>query len=175
MDEFETSPVLGQITSEFYLWLWWKSERGDGEIRLGGALGAIDMWVDERLVFSTPGQKRSGTVLVGDDPGGWVEARAALWGGKVLNEVRVGLRKEDREYLVTLRGEDIKLASVRLPAGRCDTIEDIVFERLSFYEELHLIVSALFHQFAEERTSPSWKEEVETSIFQWVSEGIVEA
>ena len=43
------------------------------------------------------------------------EARAALAGGKVLHEVRIGMRREDREFFVTLKGPAMHLTGLKLP------------------------------------------------------------
>ena len=36
--------------------------------------------------------------MTGDNPAATLEARAALAGGKILQEIRVGIRRDDREY-----------------------------------------------------------------------------
>jgi hypothetical protein len=67
-------------------------------------VGAIHLWVDDRLAFRRPEDTKVTAVMTGENPAASLEARAALAGGKVLQEIRVGLRRDDREFFFTLKG-----------------------------------------------------------------------
>ena len=114
-------------------------------------------WVDDRLSFRSAGEDKVNAVLTGDNPSTTPEARAALAGGKVLRDVRLALRRDDREYAVTLRGSGIQIAGAKLPAlVKTGDPAEIIYERMFLYEELNWMVGAMFRRFAEERTSPEW-------------------
>jgi hypothetical protein len=113
--------------------------------------------VDDRLSFRSAGEDKVNAVLTGDNPSTTPEARAALAGGKVLRDVRLALRRDDREYAVTLRGSGIQIAGAKLPAlVKTGDPAEIIYERMFLYEELNWMVGAMFRRFAEERTSPGW-------------------
>lgn len=151
--EAETPP---HIASDFYLWLWFASEVGGGQIELPEQ-APFSWWVDDRLSFRPVGEDKVHAVLTGDNPSTTPEARAALAGGKVLRDVRLAMRRDDREYSVTLRGPNISISGAKLP-GLVKTGDpaEILYERMFLYEELHWMVGTMFRKFAEERASERW-------------------
>ena len=38
------------------VWLWWSSEERDGLFSLGGDIGDVEVWIDERLAFRAPAE-----------------------------------------------------------------------------------------------------------------------
>lgn len=148
--------VPGHIAADFYLWLWFASEVGRGQIDVPDE-SPFTWWVDDRLSFRPAGEDKVNAVLTGDNPSTTPEARAALAGGKVLRDVRLALRRDDREYAVTLRGPGIAIAGAKLPAlVKTGDPAEIIYERMFLYEELHWMVGAMFRRFAEERTGDGW-------------------
>ena len=144
------------IGSDFYLWLWFVSETGRGQIDVPEQ-APFSWWVDDRLSFRPGGEDKVTAVLTGDNPSTTPEARAALAGGKVLKDVRLAIRRDEREYAVTLRGSTIAISGAKLPALiKTGDPAEIVYERMFLYEELHWIVGTMFRRFAEERTSGDW-------------------
>jgi hypothetical protein len=167
----DPTPVLPHITGEFYNWLWWSSEKQEGVFDLGEDIGRIDVWMDERLAFRSPSEARITAVITGENPSETLEARAALAGGKVLQELRVGLRRDDREFRVTLKGPTMDFASARMPQV-VDSEEDAaIYDRMFLYEELGFLLSGLFRQFCELRTSLEWDETVEPAMRSWAIGG----
>ena len=164
----ETTPVIPHLASEFYLWLWWSSERTGGVFELGGDVGRIDLWVDDRLAFRVPGDRKVSAVLTGENPAEALEAKAALYGGKVLHEVRVRIKRDDRDFVVTLKGPEMHVTRASLPAALQDTAEEAIYDRLFLYDELTFLLSALFESFGAVRTSGAWKDEVLPALRGWV-------
>ena len=109
----EGLPIVPHLSGEFFAWLWWTSEQRGSSFDLGPPVGAVDVWVDERLAFRNAEETKVSAVMTGDNPSASLEARAALAGGKILQEIRLGLRREDREYFVTLKGPAMDLAGAQ--------------------------------------------------------------
>ena len=170
----EGRPILPHQAAEFYTWLWWSSEEQEGMFETGEPMGRVDVWVDERLAFRTPNESRVTAVLTGDNPSTTLEARAALAGGKVLEELRIGVRRDDREYAVTLKGPALHFTRVKLPQVLLEGEDSVIYDRMHLFEELEAIVGGLFQQFARARNESSWDEEVLPRLRQWVLAGVEE-
>lgn len=167
-----THAIPPHVCAEFFLWLWYVSEVDRGLVDLGGEVGEVQFWVDDRLSFRTPGEDKATAVLTGERPTEAPEARAALGGGKVLRDLKMVLRREDREYTVTLKGGPrLSIAGARLPAQvKTGDPAEILYDRMFLYEELHFFVAALFRRFAEERTAPRWQAETLPGLRRWVAD-----
>lgn len=163
----EATPIVPHQASEFYVWLWWFSEENDGLFPLGADVGDVEVWIDERLAFRSPAETKVTAVMTGDNPSDTLEARAALAGGKVLQELRIGIRREDREYLVTLKGPAIEISRAKLPSLDGANDDGAVFDRMFCYQELAMLVGALFQKFCEARIDASWGGEVVPAVREW--------
>ena len=164
----EPTPALPHLAGEFLLWLWWTSERQSGHLDLGEPLGATDLWMDTRLAFRAPGEGKAAAVLTGENPSTALEARAALVGGKVVQEVRMGLRHEEKEFFVTLKSPNLDLAGVKLPQVVKGTGEEALYDRMFLYEELVALIWALFGRFAQIRADSAWQERILPELETWV-------
>jgi len=171
----ETTPIVPHQAGEFFAWLWWTTEERSGAIDLGGDLGSVDVWVDERLAFRHPADTKISAVMTGDNPSASLESRAAMAGGKVLQEVRIGLRREDREYLVTLKAPAIDIKQAKMPSGTSDGEDAAIFDRMFFYEELNSILGGLVRRFSDERISDAWELEVVPAVRAWINAERTEA
>lgn len=167
-DGNEATPVIPHLASEFYLWLWWSSERSGGAFDLGDDVGRIDLWVDDRLAFRVPGDRKVTAVLTGENPAEALEAKAALYGGKVLHEVRIRIKRDDRDFVVTLKGPEMHVTRASLPQALQDSEEEAIYDRLFLYDELTFLLGALFKSFGEVRISDAWKSDVLPALRAWV-------
>ncbi len=170
----EEEQVPGHIASDFYLWLWYRSESGRGHIDLDAeeGEGAIDFWVQERLAFRVQGEQKVSAVITGEHPSGSPEARAALTGGKVIRDLRLAMKREDREYQVTLKGPSVEISAAKLPGlVKSGDVAEILYERMYLYEELTWMISALFRRFSTLRSSDQWGRGVLPAMRIWVSGG----
>lgn len=166
----EPTPVLPHLGSEFLLWLWWSATQRGGRAQLGEPLGEVEFWVDDRLAFRAPDEGRAAAVITGENPAEALEARAAVAGGKVLRELRLCLRREEREFAVTVKAPGLDLAQANLPQVVSGDGEEALYDRMFLYEELHRIVAAFFCRFAEERVSEAWTAARVPAIRAWVAE-----
>ena len=96
------------------------------------------------------------------------EARAALAGGKVLNELRVGFRRDDREFTVTLKRPAMHITGAKLPQVVSDGVDEILYDRMFLYGELSMVLAALYDAFAEKRVSSEWDSEVLPGLRRWI-------
>lgn len=166
--EAEGLPILPHVASEFYTWLWWASEKNGAAFDLAPPVGAVDLWVDERLAFRSPEETKIVAVMTGENPAATLESRAALAGGKVLQEIRLGLRREDREYLLTLKGPAMHLTALKLPQVVVEGGEEVLYERIHLYDEVCFVLAGLLQEFARLRTGETWQSEVLPALHDWV-------
>jgi len=164
----EGLPILPHLAGEFYTWLWWSSEEQGGVFDLDDPVGRVDLWVDERLAFRNPNDSRITAVMTGENPSITLEARAALAGGKVLQELRIGLRRDDREFYATLKGPAMHLQGLKLPQVVSEGGEEVLYDRMHLYEELCFILAGLVQQYAEVRNGPHWDDVVFPRLRGWI-------
>jgi hypothetical protein len=164
----EGLPIVPHLASEFFAWLWWTSEDQGSAFDLGSPVGQVDVWVDERIAFRNADETRVNAVMTGENPAATLEARAALAGGKVLQEIRLGLRREDREFFVTLKGPAMHMTALKLPQVVTEGDAEVVFERIHLYDEVCFVLSTLYKRFAEVRSGPGWQSDVVPGLHDWL-------
>jgi hypothetical protein len=135
-------------------------------------MGQIEAWVDERLTFRRPGDTKVSAVLTGDDASTTLESRAALAGGKVVDEIRLRIRRDDREYSVSLKGAAVAIQRAKLPPSGTDADESPLYDRMFHYEELEKVVGALFVAFAKVRQADSWESDTLPKMKTWSQGGL---
>lgn len=166
----EATPIPAHLGSEFLLWLWWTSENADGQvIDVPAPVGRVTVWVDDRLAFRQPSDLKVTAVVTGENPALAPEARAALSGGKVLQDLRLGLKRDDREYAVTLRGAALDVAGLKLPQALADRTDEAVADRMFLVEELQLVLAGLFTEFARARASDAWNRTTMPALRAWLT------
>jgi len=160
--------LLPHLVPEFMTWLWFASERDGGSVLLSEELGRIDYWVDDRIAFRDMDSDKPRAVMTGENPSTSPEARAALAGGKVLRELRLVMRREDREFYVTLKGPHLDIQGVKLPQMIKGAAEEVMYDRMALYEELHFMLTGMLKRFSVERTSDAWAESTLPAMRAWV-------
>jgi hypothetical protein len=161
------APALPHLTIEFFVWLWYASDREGGTFQLGSGVGVADCWVDERLSFRLVDEDKARAVLTGEDTSSSAEAKAALASGKVVRDLQLHLRREEREYTVTLRGPHLDLAGLKLPPHEPSGEEELLYERMFLYEDIWATIGALYRRFAMERTSKAWHSTILPAMRAW--------
>ncbi len=164
----EGTPTPPHLAGEFYVWLWWASERQEGRFDLPEPLGRIELFVDERLAFRNPNDSKISAVMTGENPSTTLESRAALLGGKVLEDLRIRLRRDEREFLVTLKGPEMNIQRAKLPQAVDGGEEGALYDRMFLYEQLTDILGALFRQFTDLRAEGAWESDVLPALRAWV-------
>lgn len=164
----QPTPIPAHLGAEFLTWLWWTSETTGGRFELPQPVGTIDVWVDDRLAFRQPSDTKITAVMTGENPAHALEARAALAGGKVLQDLRLGIRRDDREFFATLKGPGLDVGGLKLPQVLSDSQDEVVFDRMFLYEEFHMIISGLFRAFSDVRGTGAWRSEVVPAVRTWL-------
>ncbi len=162
-------PIPSHTAGEFYAWLWFTSEQQSGAFDLADPVGMVDVWVDERIAFRNPEEQKVAAVMTGENPSATLEARAALAGGKVLQDIRIGVRRDDREFIVTLKGPAMHLSGLKLPQVVADGGDEVLLDRMHLYEELCLVLSGLFQSWAKVRCSDDWGATTLPALREWVA------
>ena len=163
MDEQDTL-VLPHLSLEFYVWLWYASERDGGTMDLGEE---VSVWVDERLAFQLPGETKARAVVTGDNTSTSLEAKAALASGKVVRDLQLHLQREEREYDLTLRGPNLDIVGLKLPPHSADGEDGLLYERMFLVEDVWSLLGKLYRRFAEERVGESWSTTILPAIREW--------
>jgi hypothetical protein len=156
------------MAGEFYLWLWWASEQQGGRFNLEDPAGSVHVWVDDRLAFRLPDDTKVTAVMTGENPSTSLEARAALAGGKVIQELRLGVRRDDREFFATLKGPGVYIGGLKLPQVLSEAEDEAVYDRMFLYEEFVMVLKGLLGLFAERRAAGSWAAETMPAIRSWL-------
>ena len=163
----DVTPALPHLSTEFFIWLWFASERDGGSMMLGEHVGVVDVWVEDRLSFRGLEEERARAVVTGENTASSLEARAALATGKVVRDVQLHIRREEREYTVTLRGVNMDI-SAKLPPHSGEGEDGLLYERMYLYEDLWFVIEGLYRRFALERTAASWPTTL-SGIRAWVA------
>lgn len=159
-----SSKVPPFLISEFLAWVWFCSDSGLNTV------GDFSFWVGERLSFRTMVSDKASITMTGESPAQSPEARLAFLRGKVLRDMRIGIRKDDREYEVTLAA-NLSLKSSKLPIQvKGGPLEEQVYDVAFLYEELTSMVREMFCEFARQRTDSAEWPLYEASIQQWAAE-----
>lgn len=164
--EVLSGELVGVLTSHFLHWFWWRSEQNACVFALEPQ-GNVDAWVDSRVLLESKSGTSDKALLTGENPSGTREARAALVGGKIPSEIRMGIRRDNLEYLVTIRGMYLDLASIKLPISSGEDLEETVRIRALAYEDLFALITSLVRMFAEERTDDTWNTEIAPAMKTW--------
>ena len=175
MSDSDGPPQLPHLSSEFFVWLWFAAEREGGSMFFGEEIGVLDFWIEERLSFRSPDEDRPRAVMTGEDAATSLEARAALAGGKVVRDVQLHLRREEREYTVVLRGAGLDLSGLKFPTHATDGEDELLYERMYLYEDVWFIIRALYQRFATERTAAEWASRTLPAMRRWVAGGPAES
>ena len=158
------------LSSEFFIWLWYSSEEGSGSILFGeeGSEESIQYWIEDKISFRNPDAHKMRAVVLGENASNSLEARAALASGKVVNELQLHLRYDERDYSLRLSGPLLDMSAVKFPPHGVDEDDALLFERMYHYEELWQCLSHLYRHFAALRSGSAWPESILPGIRAWV-------
>jgi hypothetical protein len=155
VDERGGMDYLGQ---EFLTWLWWRSSARPDFRHPDGS--EVYVHVDEYLELRGERGAARKTVLRSGVPGASAEGKAALRGGKTVAAVRLLFARGEEEAAFTLRGEDLDVSALRLPAPEGNDAEERLAASLERVERLYRDLDLCLRTFLEVRCSPRWDEEV---------------
>ncbi len=177
--DIDNLSVLPHISSEFMLWLWWISDihgslynfdspDDEESVSLDDDLDSIELWIDDRITMRPADDTRVSNVMTGDTIATAPEAKVAIANGKVVQEIRMGMRRDDREFVFGLKGSELALHGVRLPQVVSDGFEEAVYDRFALLVELETVIAKLFNDFARVRSSKDWHQQTAPAIERWL-------
>ena len=151
---------------EFLTWLWYRADKQEGIFHHGDQ--TIEVWFDARMTLEGQGEIKEQSVIKSETPTATDEARAALQSGKYVSEARLRLISDQMQWTVTVKGDELSLGTLKIPALLTSEEDDRVEERCYLMEEVEDILDDLFAQFIHLRLGDdAWKEEVQ-DIREWV-------
>ncbi|GAB4252943.1 MULTISPECIES: hypothetical protein [Deferrisoma] len=170
MDVLKTMEEKAFWGHEFLTWLWFRIEEGGGEVPVPG-LGTATLWIEERLTLGSLETDSKENILKNGEVARSAEAAAALAVGKKVQEVRLGLSVNDREYEFTLRGDTFDLASGKIPPVEADPDEGwhgTALVRLGLAREIWDVLDGLYREFVGLRMSSDWPQTV-AAMADWIA------
>jgi hypothetical protein len=137
---------------EFLTWLWFVSETEKHKVTIPD-LGEFLLYVDDRIVLSSSGGSVHENVLKGGTPAYAYESQTALRSGKLVDEAKFILQTEDRQWMWTMKAEDLSIRGVRLPSVLEGNAAAHMLERIALTRTLVDVLDHLFQRFMGIRLS----------------------
>ena len=156
------------LAPEFMLWLWWRSERDQGVFSLGGELGDVEVWQDDRMVLASSAVNAQTDTFRGGHPATSAEAREALRLGKLPIQAKVGIVRGAQRWDATIKAHDLALSGVKIPAVLSREDDTMLAERMALLGQICDVLDALLVEFIGERTARAWPATHE-AIREWAA------
>jgi len=178
-DDFGVGDLLDRImvchhlAPEFMLWLWWRSERDQGVFDLGGELGAVEVWADDRMVLASDAVNAQTDTFAGGHPATSAEAREALRLGKMPRQFKFAVVRASQRWQATMKADDLALSGAVIPAVLSREDDTALDERMVLLAMLCEMVDRLLVMFVEERRGSAWGE-THAAICAWAAADVGE-
>jgi len=144
---------------EFLTWLWYRSDKNEGLFERNGE--QLEVWFDAKLVLEAQGDIKEQNVIKAETPTETQEARTSLLNGKQVREARLRIISDQKQWTVTIKGDDLSLSQLKIPALLSREDDDQLYERFYLIEELQDIVEHLFATFIAVRLDDkAWRAEL---------------
>ena len=155
---------------EFLTWLWYQEESNDGLFQLGGELGEIEVWFEDKLTMGSTAIDEQQDVFKGGRPSTSPEARSALKLGKMAQSARLRIIQGEQEWQLTLKAEPLCMSAIKLPEVLAKEPNAHFFERMFLLEHIDRLFKALYQSFLEIRLSSEWTQTVLRDLQTWVAQ-----
>ena len=155
---------------EFLTWIWYQEELNEGLFDLGGELGEIEVWFEDKLTMGSTALDEQQDVFKGGRPSTSPEARSALKLGKLAQNARLRLVQGEQEWQFTLKADPLSLSGIKLPEVLAKDPNAHFFERMFLLEHLDRLFKALYKLFLEVRLTPEWTQVILPEIQTWVAQ-----
>jgi hypothetical protein len=164
LDLINSQRFLG---SEFMMWIWFKCDCYDGILDVKGH-GKLEVVFDDALTLEAYMAETERSDLKGGAPAFSPEAKTALRHGKRVSKAKLRIVKEGREWLFTLKAENLDVASAKIPAVLSRDDDERFFERMYLLEELEEILERIYEEFLHLRLSSKWGALVLPAMYTWI-------
>jgi len=169
LDKVRETESLGR---EFLVWLWFKTETGEGVFDLGEA-GEAELWFDGRMTLQIEHDLGVETVTCTGDHPHMKEARFALSEKKDITQAMVKLSLGDNQWSFILDSTWMNFKSFKTPKVVQDKEEDpdgIFYEKMFLVEGAIAAVDIIFSSFIKLRISPEWETKERPALVKWINE-----
>jgi len=158
---------------EFLIWLWYMSEKDQGNITLQDNTN-ITLFIEDKLVLEELlGDQED--LFKGGIPSESLEAKYALKSGKIIKECKIkiikgnaSLSEQQFEWVFNFKAEAFNISGIKLPSVEVKDHRDKLRERMLLLEELYDYLGSLYKTFLNIRLDkPVWDENLIT-IKEWM-------
>jgi hypothetical protein len=151
---------------EFLTWLWFLSDSQKHEVDIPGH-GRFKLTLDDKLVLSSSGGSVHENSLKGPTPAYAAEARTALLSGKLVHEAKFILQNEDKQWMWTMKAEDLAPRSVKLPPVAEADAESHMGRRIEHMQLLTEVIDHLFKDYMSRRLTKQFADEM-VRMSEWL-------
>lgn len=144
---------------EFLTWIWFLCETQSHKINVPG-YGDMKLYLDDKLVLSSSGGSVHENSLRGGTPAYADEAKAALLAGKLVQEAKFILQDVERQWMWSMRAEDLSLRGVRLPSLQAPDAATHIAQRVTLMQTLVDVIDHLFKTYMDLRLSKRFDVEI---------------
>jgi len=142
----DITPAPPHLAHAFLVWLWQRS-MSDSTFKLP-SMGEASVWVDARMGFRKPDGEKVTTLLTSENCYISPEARASLRAGDVLHELKICVKRDDREYGVTLVGSMLRRKGASTPAVASESMMEALYDHVLTLEDLEGVLRDLYSTFS---------------------------
>jgi len=164
LDMINSRRFLG---GEFLMWLWFKADCMDGMMEVKDH-GMVEVVFDDALTLEAYMAETQRQDFKGGAPAYSIEAKTGLRHGKRASKAKLRIIKEAREWIFTLKAENLEIASAKIPAVLSRDDDERFYERMYLIEELEGIIERLFEEFLRIRLGATWDPTVLPAIQAWI-------
>ena len=154
--------TYAELGAGFLAWLWWRSERAEGEPLLEG--GAEIRLANRLELDGMPGP--SETAYRASDPAEIGEARLGLRSGRFITSGGLELEDGERPFRCTVQAGGLGLSAVKLPNALAKGEEEQFYETMFLLERLDERLREMLVTFLAHRLREGWEQEHE-SMRRW--------
>ncbi|MDM8555934.1 hypothetical protein QUF75_14480 [Desulfococcaceae bacterium HSG7] len=156
---------------EFLTWLWFTIENDFDRLRKSDNQ-IVSLEIGNRIALENRRNDAKETITIKGDDAGLEEGLLALKKGAQVTEMNLAYKTGELEWFFTIKGENLNLSNLKLPATvpveNKDDIEGALIEKAYLYEMLFGFTDRLFTDFITLRVSDEWKKQVAIQIKRWI-------
>lgn len=158
---------------EFLTWIWYLAEEQSKlEIELphSDKKFSIELWIDDRILLESSGGTSHENLIKGGSPSHSQEATAALWEGKTVKDLKLGIRIDGiGDFIANLNCTHLVPKTLQLPVAENEESEiDTLTSRIRNTNLYLNILDGLFLMFVKERTDKRWEDTGAQKIQLWI-------
>lgn len=157
---------------EFLTWLWFESERGNGQIALPD--GTVGIEFAQRLALESGGNLREGSTVQAEAPAQAQEARTALRVGKKVAKARLIIELGGKQFATGIDAETLVLSNAKLPTELGVADAQGLDERMALLDQLEAAVDGLYLHFVGLRRNEATWAPIREQMRQWVAADVAE-